>query len=939
MRASPPQPPGRRFGTLALGALLLWTFSAGPLAAAEPPSALDVAAALTEGRTVKLTGPWEFFPEALVEPGDTRTALHTAEAGKVWDAAEAQWGLNPLKGFASYRLRLQGFPEAPEAYELAVRSVASAYKAFLYPEGRPESAIIFQNGKVGTKLAESIPAMLPRVMTFQPAGPHEVWVLLIQVSNFHYGRSGLWVSPEIGPGTYLSRAYHLEHESYLLAVAVLMVMGLYNLVMYLRRPEDRASLLLFCFCLMSGLRALAAGYLLDYYADQPRLILYQWKAWLEYAAVLAGPLSFMAFLNSTFRDQVPQLFLKIQLILGAIGLLSTMVLPLDVYSRALPYYQIYALVNAVLCFHIMVKAMYGKSSGALYAFSGTVIMIATLAYDILIVYGLLPYPYLTQYGTCVFIFMESQVVAKRFALAFRTAERLQKDLTDEVDRQTRSIRSILNTMEQGLLIIQPDLTIHEEYSQHLEIIFEVQDLKETPAIPLLFAQSTCDQELISQVESILIASFGEDLLCWELNASHLPREITLSSAQSSRKILELEWAPMLNKQKTVAQILVTVRDVSSVRELVAGKQQHEEDLLVMSELIAIKPSLFQRFVRQANDTMNNAQTLFQDEALPARERYERLLILYHTLKGSARSLPLKRLTSLVHDAEETIKQQIQDPEPDRVRLFTLHHGIRVVLDRYAQLERDLMSRAIPVANEGQLHEDDVRLLQQCLLAPPDSATWQKLSGQLGPRLFVRLEDMIQDLIEDAATLAEQLGKARPDFHLTLPRSWLHPDAERALRQAMTHIIRNVLDHGLESPAERLAQGKNAAGLISLELQKENGAWTLRIWDDGRGLQLQRILDKARAAGLVPAGVQWSPAQIAELIFAAEVSTAEAVTEISGRGIGMAAVRHLLKEIDAHIAIRTLAEPKTGGCPFVLDLVLPPHALLDFPNREHTAHAS
>jgi two-component system chemotaxis sensor kinase CheA len=119
---------------------------------------------------------------------------------------------------------------------------------------------------------------------------------------------------------------------------------------------------------------------------------------------------------------------------------------------------------------------------------------------------------------------------------------------------------------------------------------------------------------------------------------------------------------------------------------------------------------------------------------------------------------------------------------------------------------------------------------------------------------------------------------------------------------LMHLVRNALDHGLETPADRLAAGKPAQGRLTLAARHESGSIVIRIDDDGRGIQRQRVLERAWDRGLVERGLVPSDEQILQLIFAPGFSTAEKVTKLSGRGVGMDVVRSNIEALRGTVAI-------------------------------------
>jgi len=119
---------------------------------------------------------------------------------------------------------------------------------------------------------------------------------------------------------------------------------------------------------------------------------------------------------------------------------------------------------------------------------------------------------------------------------------------------------------------------------------------------------------------------------------------------------------------------------------------------------------------------------------------------------------------------------------------------------------------------------------------------------------------------------------------------------------LMHLVRNALDHGLETPQERLAAGKTAQGRLTLSACHESGSILIHISDDGRGIQRDKVLKRAWERGLLEQGVEPPEAEILKLIFEPGFSTAEKVTNLSGRGVGMDVVRRNIEALRGSVAI-------------------------------------
>jgi two-component system chemotaxis sensor kinase CheA len=135
---------------------------------------------------------------------------------------------------------------------------------------------------------------------------------------------------------------------------------------------------------------------------------------------------------------------------------------------------------------------------------------------------------------------------------------------------------------------------------------------------------------------------------------------------------------------------------------------------------------------------------------------------------------------------------------------------------------------------------------------------------------------------------------------------------------LLHLIRNSLDHGIENPQARLAKGKNETGTIHLSASHEGGSVVIRVSDDGGGLNTAKILQKAIEKNLVAADAKLSEVQIHDLIFRPGFSTADVVTDVSGRGVGMDVVRRNIEDIGGRVEVYS---QKDKGSTFQITLPL------------------
>jgi two-component system chemotaxis sensor kinase CheA len=125
-----------------------------------------------------------------------------------------------------------------------------------------------------------------------------------------------------------------------------------------------------------------------------------------------------------------------------------------------------------------------------------------------------------------------------------------------------------------------------------------------------------------------------------------------------------------------------------------------------------------------------------------------------------------------------------------------------------------------------------------------------------------------------------------------------------VRDPLMHMVRNAIDHGIEAPEARKAAGKDPCGRVLLRAFHEAGAMVIQVADDGKGLDKRRIADKAAAMGLVAEGARLTDEDVARVLFEPGFSTADRITDISGRGVGMDVVRKNVEALRGSVAIES-----------------------------------
>ncbi len=161
-------------------------------------------------------------------------------------------------------------------------------------------------------------------------------------------------------------------------------------------------------------------------------------------------------------------------------------------------------------------------------------------------------------------------------------------------------------------------------------------------------------------------------------------------------------------------------------------------------------------------------------------------------------------------------------------------------------------------------------------------------------LFSRFRRLVHDLARETGKVIELVteGESTEVDKTVIER----------LADPLVHLVRNSIDHGLETPAERLAAGKSEAGTVTLSARQAGGEVIISIKDDGRGINRERVRAKAESSGLIAPGQSLTDSELLQLIFAPGFSTAAAITNLSGRGVGMDVVKKTVEALRGAIDV-------------------------------------
>ncbi|TAK62412.1 Hpt domain-containing protein [Methylobacter sp.] len=486
-------------------------------------------------------------------------------------------------------------------------------------------------------------------------------------------------------------------------------------------------------------------------------------------------------------------------------------------------------------------------------------------------------------------------------------------------QKINDIQTMLQNMPQGLLSFDALNKINPEYSAHLEKILETDQIAGNDLINLIFADSNLGSDAISQIAAVAGACVGEDAMNFEFNQHLLVTEIEKEMPGGLKKALDLNWAPVVNEIDVVEQILLCLRDVTELRELSAESAEQKRQLEIIGEILAVSQEKFHQFITSTKNYKAEIENIIRDNPNGGLDAINAMFRNMHTIKGNARTFGLKNLTDLVHSIE-SIYAEMRQPnstvEWDQTRLLDDLTKLRHLVDHYANTNEVSLGRKGPgrrgdvekyLMVEHEKIQEAINLLEKINHSNIHDLIEAKRVVRRTLRLLGTepLDTVFASIVESLPALAQSLGKQEPEVSINNGDLQLKSQGVGVIKDIFTHLFRNCVDHGLEMPADRLANGKPAQGRIAVAMEIEDDQLKISIKDDGCGLALNKIRQKALANGLMQENENLNDERIAALIFLPGFSTADKLTDISGRGVGMDAVIGFARKEGGHVKINFL----------------------------------
>ena len=482
------------------------------------------------------------------------------------------------------------------------------------------------------------------------------------------------------------------------------------------------------------------------------------------------------------------------------------------------------------------------------------------------------------------------------------------------------ISFLLNSLPQGVIQVDQDLRISEKTSIHTLEVLDVKSIVGDKIKDVLLDPCTDSADDLDQCFQALFSILGESDLNYEANSDKLMLELNYQG-----KCLKVTWNPHFSKNGVCESMLITLLDISKEKAHEAEIKTQQDQMRTVFELLSIgNPDRVQKFLTDIENFTKETSKGMQSET--SNLDIDEVLIKLHTFKGIARTLGLDGLSSEIHVTEDSFSAVRSSKHNSR----QLREGCTNSLRKLSERNQNYRSCFSSTFRQQSIYSFDSRLGQFTLNKEDSESLINGMFEHLPDTVqremveFVEnknktmLKEFLGEQYQIIKNIATKLNKEPPIYDIQVEQVALTQGTMDVLEATLGHLFNNHVDHGIEDRAERLRQSKNPRGKIVLRSRIEAGHLVLNVFDDGRGLDVVNIAEKAR----LPLGTERQ--QLVDAVFTPGVSTARCLTEVSGRGIGMGAVRSALRAVGGDINIELIGPTRGEFQKISFILKLPLH---------------
>ncbi len=481
-----------------------------------------------------------------------------------------------------------------------------------------------------------------------------------------------------------------------------------------------------------------------------------------------------------------------------------------------------------------------------------------------------------------------------------------KDLSNSLNIKTQKTKSLLDNADQGFLSFTHDCIIDEEYSRECVKLLG-DDLAGKNFADILYPEDQKNNIFLQEtLENVLNE---KDQMIKEVMLSLLPEEVVLN-----RRAIKVDY-----KIVSTEKFMVVLTNITKER-ILEKKIKQEQDILKMIVAVVSDPAQFYE-LKDDFLTFADNKSSFINSNLPFSANLSEIYRDVHTFKGSFSQIRMQQTVQQLHALETKLSDMKRGGDYTNVDLSRLLNEADVTewMDKDLSIIGEILGREFfekqhkLVVDDKFMFNIEDKITQLLHSDTRHITTYETILSEINKARGISINQALSSYPRLCHDVAKNTGKAVDDFKVTGGEDVFMPMHFKPFVKSLIHLFRNAVDHGIEDAEIRLIQGKNEKGSISCHVEDHSEYIKVIISDDGAGINIDQLKDKALQAGVVDQLKLSTMADtdIMKLIFHEGLSTNDAVSQLSGRGIGMSVVKVEVEKLSGHIDVESEAGKGTS----------------------------
>ncbi|MDR2901118.1 MAG: Hpt domain-containing protein [Treponema sp.] len=473
----------------------------------------------------------------------------------------------------------------------------------------------------------------------------------------------------------------------------------------------------------------------------------------------------------------------------------------------------------------------------------------------------------SEAGIFFFVYITLTLVTIISRLIDREREDQVTNLNIELQQERDELTTMKDNLNVGIFLLDQSFIIQPFYSQSLEDILSHSNLTGMSILDVFVDSITAKQRnTLKDYFSMMFNMTHNMKLLEEINPLN---EVEYVSAETrARRILNCRFTCIQRQEESLllGAIYDVTEQVKTERQLKEEGDKRQAEMKALFEIIQIDPAVFDEFIEDTDYQFDRLNTILKRKDLPITEVVINFYQSIHAIKSNAAILGLEGFAEKCHALEDEIKDTQNKPEIKFEHLLHLTLELEKIFVERDKLEETL-DRITSFRKQSSTESVFIMSIRRAI---------DKVCEETGKQVVLNAENVDENIVKS--------------------------DLRNILKEIVIQFARNAAFHGIEDPDLRVALKKTPNGTITLSIKKIGDMIEIVFADDGKGLNLNSIKEKAVNSNLIPYNANKN--QILSAMFIPGLSTSKTETMSAGRGIGLSLVAERLKEINGKLSIST-----------------------------------